>query len=527
MKTISKIYLLLEDKKPRSVRQISQELALDAGIVSDAILRQWNNGNLARSKKRISEIDYQHRGRRGRTRNTRHYYLYTLPENITADFELIPEHLPSKINQAQKIREFILENKDRAFYSREIVEALKDHAIKIHNIMPTIRKMEKKRMCFVRGYHHVERESPFREGFLITFLDSDKPIREAIEEALERTEKRLQDRSSENPLLQRIYRLHDAILSNSHRREITARFYLDNLLDVSRETLDYALKRCLELYPHFKTVRIFNRFLFYYDSTLIDEKQLQAQINLKGNWLRKVAGRYNRLGHNWEAVVGWFVDKFTRDVTFWTQDHIRKAALDPLISKRGMHPRRITLHLIKSVGDRRQNAEVDRVWEVSPTMFAKSPTIYVLEAKWSLVSKKTLDDFFEVLRWSKAFGTDSQRGRVIKSGIVPIFAASSFSNEKIKLGDETLSVAEYAARRNIEIWTQARFNQMLRDRNVPKEITVQKVCRAASNESEVAELLNKIWSDADKAAAILNDYTLKNNELFQIEKEMIVSGKKR
>jgi hypothetical protein len=43
--------------------------------------------------------------------------------------------------------------------------------------------------------------------------------------------------------------------------------------------------------------------------------------------------------------------------------------------------------------------------KVTPGPF--SPTVtYVLECKWSGVTKKTLDDFLKVLKWSTDFGVD-------------------------------------------------------------------------------------------------------------------------
>ena len=533
MSTINQIFLLLSDGKPRSLRVISTELGIDISIAMNSIHRQWNNRLIARSKNRISEVDIQFRGRAGKSKNTRTYHHYTLPQFMTINFELKPENIGPKINKSECIRHFILNNVDQAFFSREIFDSLKQELgeelqLNIPEIMSTVRKMEKKRQVYVRGYSGAEKQTPFRTGFLITALELAKPIQQALDEAFQRTELRLQDvDDSENPTLHRVYTIHDSIYTNSLKRELTAKFFLDNVLNVSRYALNHAIERCLELYPYLKEIKIFNRFLFYYDSKTLSEADVHAQIELKKNWLRKAAGRWNRLGHNWEAIVGWFVDKFTKDVTFWSQDHRRKAELDPLISRRGMHPRRITLHLIKNVGDRKSKAEVDRVWEVTPTLFSKSPTIYVCEAKWSIITKKTLDDFFEVLRWSKEFGADSDTARVIKSGVVPIFAASAFSDSQVKLNNEYISMAAYAARLNIEIWTQARFNGMLREHGVSEFVTVQKICRAAADEYEVSAMLDAIWKEPVSAEEIHKKYVLKNSELFEIEKEMDAGTKKK
>jgi hypothetical protein len=122
----------------------------------------------------------------------------------------------------------------------------------------------------------------------------------------------------------------------------------------------------------------------------MSQEDLQAAIKMKENYIRIVKGRDNRIGHNWEAIPEWFIDKFTTGARFWTQKHRTE----------GIDPRRITIHLIKPVGGRRNNAEVDRVWEVTPGIFA-NPITYVLECKWGLIQKRSLDDFFEILRWSK------------------------------------------------------------------------------------------------------------------------------
>ncbi len=63
-----------------------------------------------------------------------------------------------------------------------------------------------------------------------------------------------------------------------------------------------------------------------------------------------------------------------------------------------------------------------------------SPTsINVLECKWGLVMKEHIDDFFEVLKWSKEFGADSHDspdGRTIKQVVIGIFAGTTLTREK-------------------------------------------------------------------------------------------------
>ena len=171
------------------------------------------------------------------------------------------------------------------------------------------------------------------------------------------------------------------------------------------------------------------------------EEDLRTAVALKENYIRIEKGRDNRSGHNWEAAVEWFVDKFTTGASFREQPH----------RSTGMDSRRITLHLIRSVGGRRMNVEVDRVWTVTPGLFSP-PTTYVLECKWGVVRKQDLDEFLNVLRWSTDFGVDTPDGRQLKQGVTGIFAASAFNpKERARVSDQMMNLASYAGRLNMSL----------------------------------------------------------------------------
>jgi hypothetical protein len=55
---------------------------------------------------------------------------------------------------------------------------------------------------------------------------------------------------------------------------------------------------------------------------------------------------------------------------------------------------------------------------------------YVLECKYSVVTRRTLDDFIEVLRWSTDFGCDTENGREVKKGVIPVFGAGAYNPKK-------------------------------------------------------------------------------------------------
>jgi hypothetical protein len=264
----------------------------------------------------------------------------------------------------------------------------------------------------------------------------------------------------------------------------------------------------MQLYPDIREVKLFNAYRYYYHNS-IPADILKAAIALKENYTRKVKGRANRVGHNWEACVEWFIDTLTTGAHFWNQKHRNNT----------MDSRRITIHLIKSVGGRRHNAEVDRVWEVTPAPLL-NPAIYVLECKWGLIRKKDIDDFFNILLWSKEFGVDTPEGRRIKQGIVGVFAGSAFDpSEKVQLKDGSkISLPSYAARMNIQLLKSSDFNERLWGRGCPKNVNVQKICKLAKDENEVRYILQTIWENPKDSGKVLSQILIKNKDVYELEK---------
>lgn len=278
------------------------------------------------------------------------------------------------------------------------------------------------------------------------------------------------------------------------------------------------MSRALQLYPDIREVKLFNNYRYYHHVSMAEE-DIKAAIIMKENYIRMTKGRDNRIGHNWEAVAEWFIDEFTTGAKFWTQNH----------RIGGMDPRRVTIHLLKGVGGRRTNAEVDRVWEVTPGVFAP-PITYVLSCKWGLVRKRDVDDFFDVLRWSKEFGVDTPDGRQVKQGVLGVFAASAFNPyENVRLKDEsTISLASYTARMNIQLLKGADFNEKLQEKGCNKKVTVQKICKIGRNEEEVRQILDAIWKNPEKSEEILVEALQRNKEVYEFEKmlaETIPQGK--
>lgn len=104
-------------------------------------------------------------------------------------------------------------------------------------------------------------------------------------------------------------------------------------------------------------------------------------------------------------------------------------------------------------------------------------------------------------------------------------AASAFNpRQSIQLKDgSTVSLTQYAARRELQIITAAKFNEKLREQGIPKKVTVQKVCRLARDEDEVRRTLDYLWSDSENAAKILKQLQEGNEDLYRFEK-MLENG---
>jgi hypothetical protein len=507
----------MRDGNPKSAKEILKITRLAKRKVWDSLPYWWKRGLLLRSEKPLFENQVVFKGRSGFKRNTRSYYLYILRTNCKdAEFiagqKFVPfseKYLDARSkraeSKAQLVLNYLKENSDKAFFSVNIAEALANSGVKIRDIMVNVRRYKK--LVYVRGYRTDQRQTPFKEGYILTWINQDIPRKLAIEDAIRKTDAVLDKRSSTNPLIERIHSVRDMIIGAIMLNDIVSFAYLKNAIGCTEHELVRVVKRALQLYPDLREIKLFNVFRYYYH-TEMHELDLKAAISMKENYIRIAGGRDNRIGHNWEAVPEWFVDKLTT-ARFWTQKH-RTDKFDE---------RRITIHLIKPVGGRRNNAEVDRVWEVTLGIFTK-PITYILECKWGLVQKKYLDDFFEVIRWSKEFGVDSSDGRKIKQGVVGVFAGSAFNpRERIRLKNDTvISLSAYAARMNIQLLKAANFNEMLRERGIPKEITVQRICRIARNESEVREILEAVWEDPKKSNDVLTSAIVNNKEVYEFEK---------
>jgi DNA-binding MarR family transcriptional regulator len=504
-----RVYNFLSSNGPASLRKVADGVDEKSDLVGHCLRRLWKKELILRTREPVFRFENCHNGRAGLVGHTRAVNRYVLNDGeagaIYVKYNERMKDGRSKgiVSKSQLVLDFLRKNKDRAFYSVDIVKELK---INTSDVMANVRRHEKKGLVFVRGYQSHDQRSPFKKGFILTWIDQDLPRDKAIKEAFERTNKVILENPTSNTIHERIRLIKDQLLTSN---ELLSMAYLRNILHCDIDSAKRALKRARQLYPDIKQVKIFDKFAYYHLDSVKPE-DLNANIEMKKNYIRIRFGRDNRIGHNWEAVVEWFIDKFTEGAEFQRQNH-----------RRNIDTRRITLHLLKPVGSRKQSAEVDRVWKVTPGLF--SPTVtYVLECKYSVVTRRTLDDFIEVLKWSTDFGVDTENGREVKKGVIPVFGAGAYNpKEKVVVNGQKITLAQYASRMNIRLLRPADFNSKLRERGVGKKVTVQKICRVCKDEKDVRVNLDEIWQKPLKAQKALDEALNRNQQVFEFERVLV------
>ena len=231
--TWAKIAEVLKDGVPRSTSEIAELIGLSRNATNAALRRAWRSGKLLRSERPLKEAVRMRKGRRGTIRVLRTYYLYTLrPEGVSSTVingikfvAYSREHedirARRKVSKARAILEFLKERSDRAWFSRDIYDALKDYVpnLRMSDIMATVRRYEQKGLLYVRGYKMGDKETPFKKGYLIAWIDQEKPRDEALKEAFEKTEKALME-DPHTPILVRARMFRDLVLSFSIREEL-------------------------------------------------------------------------------------------------------------------------------------------------------------------------------------------------------------------------------------------------------------------------------------------------------------------
>lgn len=279
------ILAMLADGKPKSHRDVVKETGLSQPAVWTTLLRLWKEGAVLRTDEPICESEKVFRGRAGIVRIMRPYHLYLLKrdgvERLSRDGHKFvgfsPKYLDvrggGKKSKAKIVLNFLKKNRSKAWFSTEIVDALKDKGIRSGDIMANVRRYEKMGLVCIRGYHMEGRDTPFREGYLITWVDQVKQNEKALDEAVKRTSLALEKNRLSSPFVQRVHMVRDLIVELSKLGELVGAGYIQNRLGCSEHEADQAIVRAVQLYPDLREVKLFNAYKYFYHSSM-DEKSL-------------------------------------------------------------------------------------------------------------------------------------------------------------------------------------------------------------------------------------------------------------
>ena len=170
------VLALLSEGEPMSHRDLVKRTGLSDAAVWSVLYRSWKKGLVLRTRKPECEYERVFKGRAGMSGAMRPYHLYVLrPEGkdshriggyefVKYDEKFLDARGGGRISKAQRILDFLKENRDRAWFSTEIAEALKDEGVKVSDIMSNVRIFEKRGILYVRGYKTEERQTPFKRA---------------------------------------------------------------------------------------------------------------------------------------------------------------------------------------------------------------------------------------------------------------------------------------------------------------------------------------------------------------------------
>src|SRR5690606_42033430 len=107
------------------------------------------------------------------------------------------------------------------------------------------------------------------------------------------------------------------------------------------------------------------------------------------------------------------------------------------------------------------------------------------------------------------------------------FAGGAFEDVHIKTmngssddNNKAITLTQYAERLNVQLLRASNFNEKLRDREAPKDVTVQKICKAARDERDVRRMLDAIWDKPEEAKNALNNAIKANDSVYKFEEEL-------
>ena len=262
----------LADGVPKSCREISRLSGLSNGVINSAISRAWMSGYVLRTREVKCVHEEVFRGRLGKRGHTRPFHLYALrPEGVDSlviggdvfvafSREFLDPRGGGSVSKASRVVGFLRDHSDEAFFSRDVADALGEFGVRVQDVLPAVRKQERRGKVYVRGYKTDYEQTPFERGYLLTWLDMGIPRDQAIAEAIFRTERRLEGEASVSPAFEKIHRLRDVIFEHGMLGQIVSATYLEREIGCTKKEFDHSIKRALELYSDFKQVKLFDAY---------------------------------------------------------------------------------------------------------------------------------------------------------------------------------------------------------------------------------------------------------------------------
>lgn len=288
---IKEVLTALADGKPKSARDIINVTGIDEKTISHLLSNLWRKRLILRIDKPLFEYSKQFKGRAGFKSNTRMFHLYIINDHPTGQGEegtvndifidghifvqFSPEYSDKRGNKgskskAQLVLNFLKEHSDRAFYSTEIFNTLKEKGVTMPDIMTTARRYERKGLLYVRGYQTHDSQSPFQEGYLITWIEQDgSNDLDALKQAVMRTNEALKDNASTNPLVQRVLAIRNLVVSETELGRVASVNQIKDMLKAATDTeAESAIMRAMQLYPSIKEVKLFDAYRYYYHESM-------------------------------------------------------------------------------------------------------------------------------------------------------------------------------------------------------------------------------------------------------------------
>jgi hypothetical protein len=191
-----RIVAVLADGSVLSSREIGKTIGLSKFALWEVLRRCWIKGLILRSEKPFYEPEKLNKGRAGRSRNLRPFHWYALrPSGIGyldhKGTRLVAYSESAKDvrggnggSKSKKVLDFLRSHPEQAFFAKEIRDSLKVYGVEQGDVMGNLRRYERKGLIYVRGYRGHDHRSPFKEGYLITWIkegvDRDSALNEAM-----------------------------------------------------------------------------------------------------------------------------------------------------------------------------------------------------------------------------------------------------------------------------------------------------------------------------------------------------------